>query len=112
VTTPAATSAHRSERLFDALAAPPFGAHTNGLDACSWVPLLDLSYSDAYLLLTALCEVGIPACAAPPRPLLTGRATVRVWVDAVRHTSAEDVTRRTLGHRSAHHASSEGDEPR
>lgn len=82
----------------DALALPPFGARTNGLAACSWVPLLDVLPHIGRRLLSALGEHGIPACAAPIEPLRRrrGRMLHRVWVDVVERGRAEDVTRHVM----------------
>lgn len=106
---PATTPVRPADTLLDALAMPPFGARTNGLPACSWVPLLDVPAHLSASLLSALREAEVPACVATATPLQYDRGGARVWVDAVRHAAAEDVTRRLLSH-DPHAADTEGDE--
>lgn len=82
----------------DALARPPFGACTNGLPACSWVPLLDAFPPFSRELLSALRERRIAACAGAPgaRWRRQERKVDRVWVDVVDRARAEDVLRHVV----------------
>lgn len=98
MTAAAAQPARLPGTLLDSLAMPPFGVRTNGLPACSWVPLLELPRARSVELLNALRDADIPACVSRPSWLRRDRGTARVWVDAVRRTAAEDVTRRLLSH--------------
>ncbi|GIL25456.1 hypothetical protein NUM_07110 [Actinocatenispora comari] len=88
------------------LSRPPFGAVGNGLQAQSWVPLLDLAPGTPgrwiARLLLALREAGVPACAAPATgTAVQRRRPWRIWVDVPSRTRGEDVLRRLFG-RSGH----------
>lgn len=93
-----AVAARLSLTAVDALARRPFGACTNGLAACSWVPLLDAFPPFSRELLSALRERGIAACAgaAGPRWRRQDRNVDRVWVDVVDRARAEDVLRHVV----------------
>lgn len=81
----------------EALARPPFGARTNGLTAMCWAPLLVVGERPADLLLAAFRAAAVPACAAKSRPVTRPSPLARVWVDATRYATAEDVARHVLG---------------
>jgi len=72
------------------------GGCGNGLADSSWVPVLQVSARVVPSLLGALCDAGVPGCAAPAG-LATGRlrdrsgrpATWQLWVGASGYGRAE-----------------------
>ena len=94
---PYSSSAYPYRALGRAYWLPP-GGIGNGLDAGSWVPLVDVREDQLTGLLQALCEAGVAAYAAPVHR--TGRrvatTAVRIWVDTWTHARAEDVVARSI----------------
>jgi len=76
----------------------PFGGIGNGLDADTWVALVDADANEMILLLDTLREADIPAYAA--RLDRVGRripaSVFRIWVETWAHARAEDVIREVL----------------
>ncbi|HET6188619.1 MAG TPA: hypothetical protein VFE59_16715 [Trebonia sp.] len=94
---PGPSGAYRYRGLGRAYWLPP-GGIGNGLDAESWVPLVDVRVGQVTGLLQALREAGIAGYAAHPDRF--GRSSpgsaFRVWVDTWTHARAEDVVARTI----------------
>jgi hypothetical protein len=73
----------------------PPGGIGNGLEAETWVVLIDADASELILLLDTLRDAGIAAYAARlgrTRPT----STFRIWVGTWAHSRAEDVIREIL----------------
>lgn len=88
----------------------PPGGHGNGLEACSWAPLADLTVDEADAAVDALTEAGVPAYLGDIDGPRGGRRQGgehdphprwRLWVGSMHHATAEDVLRRILLHWSA-----------
>lgn len=80
---------------------PPNG-HGNGLDATGWAPLADVpdALSDQLLdVLRAAGVAGYVAATGGCRARIGQRRVVRVWADAMRYATAEDVVRKVLSSR-------------
>jgi hypothetical protein len=76
----------------------PAGGHGNGLDDGSWVPVLEISEQVVPRALSVLRDAGVPAYAAPARPVAgrlrdrSGQAAgCRLWVGASAYGRAEAV---------------------
>jgi len=76
----------------------PPGGIGNGLDADTWVVLVDADASELILLLDALAEADIAAYAArlDRLGLRLPSSVFRIWVDTWTHAHAEDVVRKEL----------------
>ena len=94
----------------------PAGGQSNGLDDDAWAPVLEVSQQIVPKLLSALGDAGVPAYAAPARPV-TARlrdATQRpescqVWVGTCAYGEAEAVLMAVmpdLSREAAQHADS------
>ncbi len=91
----------------------PAGGYGNGLDDDSWAPVLEVSEQVVQRVLSLLRDAGVPAYAAPARPV-AGRlrdrsgqpASYQLWVGASAYGRAEaalvaampSVVREAAGH--------------
>jgi hypothetical protein len=79
----------------------PPGGFGNGLNAQTWVALIDVDASELVLLLDTLREADIAAYAARAGKVSRRlpSSVFRIWVDTWTHARAEDVIREVLTQR-------------
>jgi hypothetical protein len=88
----------RESRWADRACWLPPGGIDNGLDARTWVVLVDVEASELAAVLAGLRQAGIAAYAASlDRPGRRAAAPgFRIWVDTWPHARAEDAVRKIL----------------